>query len=421
MLMSASSPNVDLFKSPNKSAYNKQALNLQIADSLRNFFVGAIEPLTDTIAMLIAIHYFQATTSQKSFLAIALHSGLMLGIPLTIFFSKLKSLSIKHIFIVLYFSAGFIVLGNIALGGYLIFLFTIIIVTYVLNGTHPMITPMYSSWHKKNRASRFMLSLYSYIIGSAFISVLVTQAFNLDLASKTHYVFIWLGVMLLFFLAGSVSFKLPKIFFSPEQSINLKSMTQCLKNDKLFIYVLISWFILGVGNLWLLPYRTNLLVEEKFGFNYSIQTTLFILVILPEITRMLFIPLFAFLFDRINFIFLRILLNSFLLFYSLLFFGGNHLWIHVLGMFFFGISKAGSSIAWRLWVNKFAPKKKVGLYMSIHSGLTGLRMISFPFLGLYGLEFLGPATCGYISATLFSVSIVMFIPLLRYGNSKFNQ
>ena len=57
-----------------------------------------------------------------------------------------------------------------------------------------------------------------------------------------------------------------------------------------------------------------------------------------------------------------------------------------------GIAMGGGMIAWRLGHMSFAPASQDSLYMGAHIGLTGLRGIVAPFIGiaLYHLDFLGP-------------------------------
>ena len=132
-------------------------------------------------------------------------------------------------------------------------------------------------------------------------------------------------------------------------------------------------------------------------------------------------PVYAYLFDRINFIILRIIINSFFALYIVFFFMGNSLVYHIIGMCFIGLGFGGGSLAWRLWVTKIAPKDKVSAYMAIHSGLTGIRMMFTPLVGLYGLNTLGPKTCGIISLILISSSVVMLFFVIKYGTVRFKH
>lgn len=57
-----------------------------------------------------------------------------------------------------------------------------------------------------------------------------------------------------------------------------------------------------------------------------------------------------------------------------------------------GIAMGGGMIAWRLGHMAFAPQSEDSLYMGAHIGLTGLRGLVAPFIGiyLYHVTFLGP-------------------------------
>ena len=143
-------------------------------------------------------------------------------------------------------------------------------------------------------------------------------------------------------------------------------MEQCwkyLKKINFFLYILVAWTLLGFSNIWLLPYRTNILVEKIFGFSYNDQTTLLILIVIPQLTYMVFCFPFGKLFDHFNFITMRIFINVLLIFYFGFFFFGTSLKFHILGSFFLGLAYSGGNIAWKMWINKMVPQKK---YNALH-------------------------------------------------------
>ena len=104
------------------------------------------------------------------------------------------------------------------------------------------------------------------------------------------------------------------------------------------------------------------------------------------------------------------------------FFGGSIIpFLQIIGMCFIGLGFGGGSLAWRLLVTKIAPKDKVSAYMAIHSGLTGIRMMFTPLVGLYGLNTLGPKICGLISLILIGGSIFILLFVIKYGTARFNN
>ena len=69
------------------------------------------------------------------------------------------------------------------------------------------------------------------------------------------------------------------------------------------------------------------------------------------------------------------------------------------------------------------PKERSGEYMAVHVGMTGLRGLIGPFLGFAMLNYLKPFGNHYqniamISSGLFLLSILMLIPVLKYGKAR---
>ena len=297
-----------------------------------------------------------------------------------------------------------------------VFLFSIMV--FPFTGTHPLVAEIYNLYPQQSRGKKFVSSNMAFFLGSIIFALL----YDFILGSETYshdLVFLITAFAVLF--SGLFTLPLPKLNFSGTKKPQLRDLFYIVKKDKLFLYVLIVWHIFGTANLWLLPYRTNLLAEASFGFNYSEGTILLLLVIIPEILFLLFNLPFAYLFDKFNFIVMRIGLNVLFLFYCLFFFLGSSFVFHLLGMVCYGLGRAGGSIAWKLWINKIVPKNKVSMYMNVHVGFTGVRMVMSPLLGLVALYSWGPEKVGIISTFLYLLSIVLFLPLIRYGNKRFNH
>lgn len=178
----------------------------------------------------------------------------------------------------------------------------------------------------------------------------------------------------------------------------------------------LAWFVLGMANLWLFPYRTNYLLEPDLGPGLTPQQVVVLVVLVPELVRLLSSPLFAWCFDRINFILLRMVINVFFGLYAIFFFTSHGLLGLSLGSIFLGIAQAGGSFAWQLWVTKIAPAEKAPTYMLIHTTLTGMRRFCCPAVGLWALQNWGPQHCGMVSAMLILLATLMFLPLLKMAD-----
>jgi hypothetical protein len=188
--------------------------------------------------------------------------------------------------------------------------------------------------------------------------------------------------------------------------------------DREFGYVLFTWFIMGFANLWVLPLRVDYVASSTYGIEASPVIVALIITIIPETIRFLFIPFWARLFDHMNFIVLRMMLNVLFGTGIALFFISKNLLIIGTGSALIGLAFAGGSIAWALWVTKYAPPGKVSAYMSVHVCLTGVRGTIGPIIGYWSAAKVGATMTGWISCGLMVLATVMLLPEIKHGRSK---
>ena len=408
----------------------KKEIHLQILDGLRVFFSGSLQSFTEVILMIVLIEQLNASTTEKTLFAMAAKSGFLISIPIS-FFLLSRNISIAKSMFYIFIAALFahvVLLGLplapiLGLPGSWIIIVATLVIAFPLHGTHTISAHIYNMFHKKSRAQRFASSSIALMLGSIFFATIFNLLIHSDgELNKTGFQQIIL-ISLLAMLGASIFSKKMVIDKPPHQKKDFRwsVIWQTLKSDRIFSHLLTAWMFLGLANLWLLPYRTNLLVEERFGFAYSEQLVMIILVILPETAYILFSFPFAKLVDRINFIVARIIASSLFLLYFMFFFLGTNVVFHILGSIFFGLGRAGGNMAWKMSMNKMASPDKVSLYMSIHSGTTGIRMVLAPIFGLIGLYELGPKWCGIISISFMVISILLFIPLIQFGKTRFSN
>jgi predicted MFS family arabinose efflux permease len=112
---------------------------------------------------------------------------------------------------------------------------------------------------------------------------------------------------------------------------------------------------------------------------------------------------------------LRMVLNLFFAAGVGLFFISSSPVIIGLGSALIGITFAGGSIAWSLWVTKYAPPGKTAAYMSVHVCLTGVRGTLGPMAGYWVAGLIGPMQTGLVSSALMVVATIMLIPEIKHG------
>ena len=118
-------------------------------------------------------------------------------------------------------------------------------------------------------------------------------------------------------------------------------------------------------------------------------------------------------FDRLNFFFVRVLINVLFIAGVLFYYVGDGVWALCVGIGFHGIARAGGNVAWSLWVTKFAKGEHVAEYMSVHTFLTGSRGIVAPFVAFPLVQGMGPEVIGIIGASLIFIATLMVLPSVR--------
>lgn len=228
-----------------------------------------------------------------------------------------------------------------------------------------------------------------------------------------NWLFTWLGV------CGLA--KAWAIYSMPSQTLEGRSHDHPFGNlkyavqDREFGYVLFTWFIMGFANLWILPLRVDYVASSTYGIEASPLMVALIITIVPETMRFFFIPFWARLFDQMNFVVLRMILNVLFGTGIALFFMSKNLMVIGAGSALIGISFAGGSIAWSLWVTKYAPPGKVTAYMSVHVCLTGIRGTIGPMIGYWAAAQIGTTMTGWVSCGMMFLATALLVPEIKRG------
>lgn len=277
-------------------------------------------------------------------------------------------------------------------------------------------TEIYSQYSTDQRGKRFLTSMIAGNLGVLGISSVGRWLYDWTLSTQTLLIFLSAQLLVASFFARRIPSKPQKRDFQ-----HFSQLWQTLIDDRLFAYMCSSWFILGAANLWLLPYRTNYLIEKGLGPELSARDAILLIVIVPECIRMCVAPIYARLFDRLNFIFLRMVINAFFALYCITFFTAQSFSTALLGSTFMGLAMGGGTFAWQLWVTKIAPANKAPTYMIIHTTLTGVRKVFCPLVGLWALNHWGGSTCSAISFSMICFATLMLVPVLSLGKQRFNH
>lgn len=384
-------------------------------DLRRGFFEGILSAGIQTFALFIAIRYYNAGEGLKSLIAAAPFMGMMLSLPLVHYtagkgFKKSSCGAIPSIVtgICLIIAAWIPSLGLYTL---------MIVIAYICRSAIlPFLTSIYGdNYPHDKRGAKFSKPLLITVAASSMFGFAGSSLLEIDI-TYFSWVFTLLGICALAkaWALNSIPSKLVEENSHEHPFGNLKYAVK----DRDFGYVLLTWFIMGFANLWVLPLRVDYVASANYGIEASPFIVALIITIVPETMRLIFIPFWARLFDRMNFVILRMILNVLFGAGIAIFFISKNLFVIGTGSALIGVAFAGGSIAWTLWVTKYAPPGKVSAYMSVHVGLTGIRGTIGPMIGYWTAGQIGVIMTGWVSCGLMILATLMLIPEIRHGQRR---
>lgn len=384
-------------------------------DLARGGFEGILSTGSQTFCLFIAIRYFDADETLKSLIAAAPFMGMFLSVILLHYaegtgFRKSSWAAIPSVF------TGVFLLFAAWTSSAVWFAVFVVIAYICRSALLPFLTDIYGDNYPAHlRGHYFSRSLILTVGISAAFGYAGSSLLEIDIAYFT-----WLFTFLAFCaLAKAVSiYCMPSNIMEENAHRNPLGNYKYIFQDRSFGYVLLTWFIMGFANLWTIPLRVDYVTSAEYGIEGSAIFVALIITIIPDTMRMLFIPFWAKLFDRMNFVTLRILLNLLFALGVGAFFISKNPWIIGAGSALIGMAFAGGSIAWNLWVTKYAPPGKTAAYMSVHVSLTGIRGTIGPIIGYWAAGQIGLLNIGLLSAAMMVVASLMLIPEIKHGNRK---
>jgi hypothetical protein len=190
-----------------------------------------------------------------------------------------------------------------------------------------------------------------------------------------------------------------------------------LHEDRRLRLTLTAWMLMGFGNLMLLPLRVEYLANPEYGIVATTAKIAVITVVVPSIVRLLAMPLFGWIFDRLSFFASRIMVNVLFAVYVAAFFTGTSTAGLLFGAVVLGIASAGGDLMWSLWVTKFAPAGRTADYMGLHTFFTGIRAVTAPIVGFIVLGRVSLTAVALIAAGLMVAASLVLVPEARAERS----
>ena len=380
---------------------------------------GVLEAAGGTFLLLIAVRWFEAGAVSKALVAGSGGFGLMLGPWLvarveTAGWPVAKAASRLAMF----GAAGFIVMAIFPVLP--VFVIGSVLTMAMSSAAVPLMTQIYQeNYPESQRGKLFSRTFMIRIATAALFSELAGRALT------AH--FGWFrGLILIFAAAFAFSAfclsRLPSRALAASGGTHPFRALRFVRDDALFRRTLVMWMIMGFANLMVGPLRIEYLANDQHGFKWNgvalttAQIALLVGVI-PNLARLVMSPVWGWLFDRMNFFVLRIMLNTGFALGMLSFFGGNHFGWLITGAIIYGISNAGGDVAWSLWVTKFAPPERVADYMSVHTFFTGLRGVIAPVVAFQLIAHYSVSAISWLGAIMIFVATLILIPEIKSGRS----
>ena len=384
----------------------------------RALAAGIIESAGGTFLLLIAVRWFHAGAVAKALIAGGGSFGLMLGPWLV---SRVEA-------------AGWPVakaasrIAGVGAGGFVLMALVPWLPVFVLGAMVTMAAssaavPLMTQIYQENYPERKRGKLFS----RTFMIRIATAAVFSELAGRfltgNLHAFRWLlaGFAGAFVLAAFCLNRMPSRALTASGGTHPFRALRFVRDDALFRRTLVMWMFMGFANLMIIPLRVEYLANPKYGVTWNgaaltVAQIALLVGVIPNLARLGMSPVWGWLFDRMNFFVLRIVLNTGFALGMLSFFGGQQLIWLVTGAIIYGISNAGGDVAWSLWVTKFAPPERVADYMSVHTFFTGLRGVLAPVVAFQLVAHWSLASISWLGAGMIVFATLLLIPEVKFGN-----
>ena len=378
-------------------------------DSIRQAADGAVQPLIDSVFMIVAINYFAAGDFWKGLIAASMFIGYLLSAPLTGALNRTGIPRSTVLSLLTMLSSGAMLIGVFAPNG-IIFALAVSLSSAAMHLRQPFFSDLYGEvYPAARRARRISPGLRMNLVLALVLGLLYGRLLD---GSLDRWRWILAFCVLIQAFSSIMLTNLPREANPAREDRWWQALAMPFRNP-VFLYVQASWMLIGFGNLWTLPLRAVYLAESERGMGLSPATVTLVLVVIPVSLKLLFIPIWARLYHRMSFPALRMSINVFFMTSIPLFFLTERLPIIILSSILFGIGTSGSPFIWQLWVTRIVPPDETRIYQSSHAFLAGIRGVVAPFVGFAVLQGLTFRTMGFISFALSLIATIMMIPLLH--------
>lgn len=350
----------------------------------RSLPTGVIDTLSTTFGMLIAVRVFHLGDVAKSIFLSATSGGLITSLFVVPLLLRARSTISRTAAKVQILGGVCMALSAIFYRSPVIFIAGLSLGLFCFSMQIPLMTQIYRlNYPEAARGKLYALAGVTRAAAAMLFGFFGGWILGLNL---DNYVWLLWGFAASGFISGWWTYDLPTIEWETkeDQDTRLWSALRWMREDKDFRTLLISWMIMGIGNLIAACLFVEYLANPRHGINLPEQTVAWIIGVIPVIFRMLCSYPWGLIYDRMGLFKVRSILNVFFAAAVITFYLGHGVTAWSIAMALWGIANAGGNVIWSLWVTKLAPKHAVAEYMSVHTFLTGLRGIIAPYMA-FGL------------------------------------
>lgn len=373
---------------------------------------GVLETAGSTFLLLIAVRWFEAGAMAKALIASGTSVGLLVS-PLVVTWVSRKAWSPGGAASRLLGWGGVAFLAAAVVPGLPVFVIGSVVGMATLASAIPLLTQMYQeNYPAEQRGALFSRTVVIRILTAA----LFAKGAGWFLAGRmSFYPWLLVAFAVAAWVAGRLMRACPTSPLTDSGGEHPFRALRFVREDGVFRRTLMAWMLMGTANLMMLPLRVEYLAHERYGLELSADRIALYTSVIPNMARLVVSPLWGWLFDRMNFFGLRIILNLGFMFGILSFFVSDSTSGLVMGGIIYGISNAGGDVAWSLWVTKFAPPGRVADYMSVHTFFTGVRGVIAPVAAFQLAGVMSLTTLGWISAGMIFAACLVLVPEIRQG------
>lgn len=379
-------------------------------DCVRMVCAGVLESAANTFLLLIAVRYFAADATAKALVAAGGSIGLLLSPGAVLLVSSRGWPATRGVARIFWVGAAACLLAALVPSVWLFVPASMVAMT-ASSAVIPLMTQVYhDNYPERDRGRLYSRTFMLRIAGALGFSW--AGGWFLDR---------WPGAVAVLLMAFAAAFAISALAVDriPSHPIRRADGTHPLhalryvREDRLFRQTLIVWMFMGFANLMMLPMRVEYLGNPAYGLAKSAAEIAVLTGVIPNLARLVMNPVWGWLFDRVNFLVLRVILNCGFAVGILAFFTSQSTAGLITGAILYGISNAGGDVAWSLWVTKFAPPERIADYMSVHTFFTGIRGVLAPLVAFQLIQRVPLSGLGIFSAALIVVATLLLLPEIR--------